>query len=682
LEKKKIIVFLFCLLFILTNLLSNTVISNNFIKEKYPLKTNTKELLNISWWNTDWKNRKKIIIDSSKIDEPLSKFPVLVKLDSNNFDFNKAQLNGEDVRFINQTNQIEYDYEIERWDANNQEAEIWIKLDSVLSDDDTTLWMYYNNLNCNNGQHPVDTWDSHFQFVMHLDEQTGNHWDSTFNGNRGIPYGELSQDANGIIDGADQFDGVNDYIMLPTSNSIRIFEPSSISLWFKTSQIEGSSIIFDKDGANIPEQTNEGWVIYRMRNSGQIRLEAGQRTDQGYMGGIQTNHDDYNDGIWHHIVFILNNSVGGNEHNSKVFVDGLNDTYPNPDPSCCLEYRKDEAYLGGTEGFYFQYNGYLDEIRVSDIIYSEAWIKASYYSESNNLIIIETEETVPPNNPPYTPNDPCPGNNAKNVNINSELSWTGGDPDHGDTVNYDVYFEKDDSTPDIIVSNNQTETNYDVGKLDYNSNYYWMIISWDNNGESTTGPIWEFTTGSESNKPPDAFIDLINPNPASNDIEVSFEGHGEDSDGTIEAYYWESSIDGILSYDYSFSRIGLSYGTHNIFFKVKDDEEAWSSFAIETLIINDNSPPSIPTITGPPNGKVDVGYDYTFNSVDSDGDNVQFYIEWGDGNEWTEFLGSGEDITISHTWNVKGDYTIRAKAKDILKLYSWNQVKIMLILKF
>jgi hypothetical protein len=271
------------------------------------------------------------------------------------------------------------------------------------------------------------------------------------------------------------------------------------------------------------------------------------------------------------------------------------------------------------------------------------------------------------NHPPNVPSNPSPENEEADVSINADIQWTGGDPDQGDTVTYDVYFEKDDSTPDSLVSNNQTGISYDVGVLDYNSHYYWQIIAWDNHGESATGPIWEFTTGTESNNPPEAFIDLITPNPANVGVAVSFEGHGEDSDGTIEAYYWESSIDGPLSTASSFSRTDLTPGIHYIYFKVQDDEEAWSSFAIETLIINDNSnsPPSIPTITGPSNGKVDVGYDYTFNSVDSDGDNVQFYIEWGNGNEWTEFLGSGEDITISHTWNEKDDYTIRAKAKDI-----------------
>ena len=81
--------------------------------------------------------------------------------------------------------------------------------------------------------------------------------------------------------------------------------------------------------------------------------------------------------------------------------------------------------------------------------------------------------------------------------------------------------------------------------------------------------------------------------------------------------------------------------------------------------ILDNEPPNKPEITGPNYGKAGEEYDYTFNSVDPDGDAVQFYIEWGDGNsEWTGFNSSGDVFTRSHIWDEKDTYIIRAKAKD------------------
>ena len=108
---KKIIKNSIIFLLIIT-LISSNVISNSPIEEKTNIINYSKNSLNDPWWNTNWKNRIEIIIDSNKIEEKLNNFPILIKLDSNNFNFNKTQFNGEDIRFLNKTNQIIYDYEI------------------------------------------------------------------------------------------------------------------------------------------------------------------------------------------------------------------------------------------------------------------------------------------------------------------------------------------------------------------------------------------------------------------------------------------------------------------------------------------------------------------------------------------------------------------------------------------
>ncbi len=78
-------------------------------------------------------------------------------------------------------------------------------------------------------------------------------------------------------------------------------------------------------------------------------------------------------------------------------------------------------------------------------------------------------------------------------------------------------------------------------------------------------------------------------------------------------------------------------------------------------------PPEIPFIEGPTSGTVGVVYNYTFVTWDDDGDDVYYYIEWGDGTNtgWIGPYNSGKEITESHAWNEQGSYWIRAKAKDI-----------------
>jgi outer membrane protein assembly factor BamB len=92
-----------------------------------------------------------------------------------------------------------------------------------------------------------------------------------------------------------------------------------------------------------------------------------------------------------------------------------------------------------------------------------------------------------------------------------------------------------------------------------------------------------------------------------------------------------------------------------------------SSYAyLYALQIVDSQPPSTPTIDGPPSGKTGRTYRYTVLSTDPDGDDISYYVDWDDGTNtgWIGPYNSGEEQTVSHTWNKKGTYTIQAKAKD------------------
>ncbi len=87
------------------------------------------------------------------------------------------------------------------------------------------------------------------------------------------------------------------------------------------------------------------------------------------------------------------------------------------------------------------------------------------------------------------------------------------------------------------------------------------------------------------NQPPTAYIDDISPNPARPGENITFSGHGVDTDGSVVAYHWRSSIDGFLSNQAAFSPSGLSVGRHTIYFKVQDDDSLWSNEVTEVLEI-------------------------------------------------------------------------------------------------
>jgi subtilisin family serine protease len=93
----------------------------------------------------------------------------------------------------------------------------------------------------------------------------------------------------------------------------------------------------------------------------------------------------------------------------------------------------------------------------------------------------------------------------------------------------------------------------------------------------------------------------------------------------------------------------------------------WSESAILTIVKNKR--PTNPDIDGNAYGFGGVDYDFTFVSTDEDGHDIFYQVEWDDG-EKTEWLGpfsSGEELILSHCWNIKGTYWIKAWSKDIME---------------
>jgi subtilisin family serine protease len=90
-------------------------------------------------------------------------------------------------------------------------------------------------------------------------------------------------------------------------------------------------------------------------------------------------------------------------------------------------------------------------------------------------------------------------------------------------------------------------------------------------------------------------------------------------------------------------------------------------------LLSINSPPEIPEIDGPLDGK--IGEEYTFYTVttDPEGDMVSYLFDFGDGN--TSFVmgpyDSGIECNVSHIWFEGGSYQVKVKAIDEYNLESY-----------
>ena len=191
------------------------------------------------------------------------------------------------------------------------------------------------------------------------------------------------------------------------------------------------------------------------------------------------------------------------------------------------------------------------------------------------------------------------------------------------------------------------------------------LILFPNKSDSDTVQVDKMT-----NNPPTAYIDSISPSPADEGESVAFSGTGSDTDGTVVAWEWSSSIDGVFGSAEDVSYSGLSVGTHTISFRVKDNDNAWSTEVPQTLQIDpsaNNNPPNKPSKpSGITSGTAGESYKYSSTATDPDGDQIWYMWDWGDGKNsgWLGPYNSGAVCDALHTWMEEGDYNVKVKAKD------------------
>ena len=180
---------------------------------------------------------------------------------------------------------------------------------------------------------------------------------------------ELTESAFG---GALRFDGVDDYVSVPTSDAFDFgTRDCSISLWFKTSgavSANGEQYIID-----LRENDNNPHVeIYTTHGDTHGRL--GTHILPGNVR-IKYNDPDVFDGAWHHVVVTLNNGVS---NGYKLYLDG---TIVGENTFSGILGGWDSIKIGGDDphGPEF-FHGLIDDVMVFDQSLSPEQVEELYRS--------------------------------------------------------------------------------------------------------------------------------------------------------------------------------------------------------------------------------------------------------------------------------------------------------------
>jgi hypothetical protein len=339
-------------------------------------------------WLGDWKYRRKITIDKTKIDATLTHFPVLLKLGSSvgisskdvRSIFTEVGTSSKKIAITKSDGETEIYCEIERWDNTNKLAELWVSKSDleIASDADTELYIYYDSTKADNTDFIGDTqsdkaklvWDSNFKGVWHLDEAEGALKDATSEENDGANSG-CDQGVDGKIGKAIEMDATSDRVTVSHDESLQITGNITIEAWiYYTSggYYFVASKVFDKEFEIYFVQTTVEYARWYRSNN---------KTEINYTMPV---------GEWFHFVVVDNGANALIYENGAQVGSGASRTGTTGTSDVNIVNRPGANNAGV---------GKQDETRISNIARTAAWIKATYNAGNDSLITWGDEEAAP-----------------------------------------------------------------------------------------------------------------------------------------------------------------------------------------------------------------------------------------------------------------------------------------------
>jgi MSHA biogenesis protein MshQ len=326
-----------------------------------------------------WQYRKQITIDHTQVADDLSNFPILINVVD--IDLLKAQIDGGDILFMNTTGAaVKWHHEIESFDGSTGTLVAWVNIPALSSSQDTSFYMYYGNPSCINQEYPEKTWDSNYELVYHMNEANlAKIIDSTFNKRNTTSRSTGSPSSvNGKSGKAIHFTSGNWYIF-PCSDIFRGNSDYSVELWFNADSMSALAYLMILNQYAALNPLLLGW------NTANNILRTAKRTDYSWSAPVQTTALSTN--IWNSVSLTYSTVSGWNLYWNTSSTS-------NPSTSS-LDSVSSNNGLGGMWDGTSTFIGTIDEVRISNIVRSAAWIQTSYATMNDPSLFVHIGQEEP-----------------------------------------------------------------------------------------------------------------------------------------------------------------------------------------------------------------------------------------------------------------------------------------------
>lgn len=338
-----------------------------------------------SEWRKDCKHSGAVWInttsDGVQIDgmEEIREFPLCIRLYADSFPFSECQPNGDDIRVYSPSNDSLLAYEIDAWDPKQGFAVLWVRVPKIRFDERQELQLYWGNpgaISESSGREVFNA-SNGFVTVWHLGETVVDSVGVLQANDTG------TRATEGLVGGARRFaSGKGICVGTDIANLTTGALPHTSEAWIRVDRPNSTVLGWGNEKA-------QGKVVMQYRSPSRINMDC-------YFSSANIATDRIVPlKIWTHVAHTYSPEA------TRIYIDGkLAREHVDRKPNLNLE-SPSRFYLGGWYDRY-DYEGAIDEVRISCLERSADWIRLQYENQKTHSPLVGTIVS-PGNNLALTP---------------------------------------------------------------------------------------------------------------------------------------------------------------------------------------------------------------------------------------------------------------------------------------
>ncbi len=340
-----------------------------------------------------WTNRKKLVIDHTKVAGDLVDFPMLLSATDVTW---KTVVNGgfvgnaggTDMVFTASDGVTKLAHEIDSYTATSGNLVAWIKIPALSSTVDTVVYVYYGNAGVANQQNKTGVWSSGYVLAAHLSQSVGGAGailDSSPGVHNGTNTGSVTLNQSGIVGPAVTFAG--GYIDF---GSISVTGATTISGWmFPTASGQVGRLLNRQDATG-------GWSIEMEANNFAAAIFDPALND-GLIKFTNSNPTVPAINAWHYVVGVFEPSTAVRLYLDGVYVSANTTTISATHASPAINVRL------GNRPDCCAFTGRSDEPRIATAARNAAWVTTEYNNQNAPGSFLSVVATVAATTLAFTP---------------------------------------------------------------------------------------------------------------------------------------------------------------------------------------------------------------------------------------------------------------------------------------